>query len=83
MATVGKARVRMSLRETPSFAVFPGQTVAVEGNNPTGKLLVVNKVYEVVLCFVDWFRELHCLDGLRLQSTKIFWRNKKHSQNLH
>lgn len=84
ISTVGKARVRMSLRETPSFAVFPGQAVAVEGNNPTGKLLVVNKVFEVwinndklLISRVSLFR-----DGLKCPNIKISWKNTKNSVEI-
>lgn len=40
------ARVPLDLSELPEFSLFPGQIVALEGINSTGKTLVVSKLYE-------------------------------------
>ncbi|XP_034250345.1 DNA polymerase alpha subunit B isoform X2 [Thrips palmi] len=37
--------VPLKLASVPSYALFPGQVVAVEGTNPTGEVLVAEKVY--------------------------------------
>jgi DNA polymerase alpha subunit B len=42
----GKARVRMFLKNAEEYSIFPGQIIAVEAVNPTGKLLMVSKVHE-------------------------------------
>jgi len=41
-----KVRVRLVLQNTEEYSIFPGQVVALEGKNPTGKLLLVSKLYE-------------------------------------
>ncbi|NXI67524.1 DPOA2 polymerase, partial [Anseranas semipalmata] len=40
-------RVPLDLSELADFSLFPGQIVALEGTNSTGKRLVVSKLYEV------------------------------------
>jgi DNA polymerase alpha subunit B len=37
-------RVRLELRDLPSFALFPGQVVAVEGANPSGFCLIARRL---------------------------------------
>jgi len=37
--------VRLELRHVPNFSIFPGQIVAVEGHNPSGHCLVVERVH--------------------------------------
>ena len=37
-------RVRLELRNLPSFSLFPGQSVVVEGSNPSGYCLVVDRL---------------------------------------
>ncbi|CAG8456829.1 1626_t:CDS:10 [Paraglomus occultum] len=39
-------RVSLNLDEVPSFALFPGRVVAVEGINSTGRALNVTNIYE-------------------------------------
>ncbi|NWZ30855.1 DPOA2 polymerase, partial [Asarcornis scutulata] len=41
------ARIPLDLSELPEFSLFPGQIVALEGINSTGKMLVVSRLYEV------------------------------------
>ncbi|NXE57736.1 DPOA2 polymerase, partial [Casuarius casuarius] len=41
------ARVPLDLSELPEYSLFPGQVVAVEGTNSTGRQLVASKLYEV------------------------------------
>eukprot|EP00127_Corallochytrium_limacisporum_P007297 Clim_evm38s246 gene=Clim_evmTU38s246 len=36
IASSGGARVTLDLHDVPSFSIFPGQVIAVEGMNPTG-----------------------------------------------
>ncbi|KAL7748770.1 DNA-directed DNA polymerase alpha subunit pol12 [Sorochytrium milnesiophthora] len=44
------ARVKMRITpEVSQFALFPGQIVAVEGQNPTGQILQVSKMYKLPL----------------------------------
>eukprot|EP00854_Cymbomonas_tetramitiformis_P005284 gene5284-6421_t len=40
----GGERVRLELRNLPSFSLFPGQIIAIEGNNPTGYCLVASRL---------------------------------------
>uniref|UniRef100_A0A8C4PC98 DNA polymerase alpha subunit B n=1 Tax=Dromaius novaehollandiae TaxID=8790 RepID=A0A8C4PC98_DRONO len=42
------ARVPLDLSELPEYSLFPGQVVAVEGTNSTGRRLVASKLYEGV-----------------------------------
>ncbi|NXA81464.1 DPOA2 polymerase, partial [Thryothorus ludovicianus] len=44
---VGGAQVPLDLSELPEYSLFPGQVVALEGTNSTGKRMVVSKLYEV------------------------------------
>lgn len=37
--------VPLKLASVPSYALFPGQVVAVEGTNPTGDVVVAEKLY--------------------------------------
>lgn len=39
-------RVRLDLRNIPSFSIFPGQIVAVEGENPSGFCLVASRIID-------------------------------------
>ncbi|KAM6995810.1 LOW QUALITY PROTEIN: DNA polymerase alpha subunit B [Passerculus sandwichensis] len=44
----GGAQVPLDLSELPEYSLFPGQVVALEGTNPTGRRMVVTKIYEGV-----------------------------------
>ncbi len=46
-ANGNKVRVRLALQSAEEYSIFPGQVVALEGKNPTGKLLVATKLYDV------------------------------------
>ncbi|NXE01926.1 DPOA2 polymerase, partial [Chaetorhynchus papuensis] len=43
----GGAQVPLDLSELPEYSLFPGQVVALEGTNSTGRRMVVSKLYEV------------------------------------
>ncbi|NXO72926.1 DPOA2 polymerase, partial [Phainopepla nitens] len=43
----GGAQVPLDLSELPEYSLFPGQVVALEGINSTGRRMVVSKLYEV------------------------------------
>ncbi|NWZ02509.1 DPOA2 polymerase, partial [Loxia curvirostra] len=43
----GGAQVPLDLSELPEYSLFPGQVVALEGTNSTGRRMVVTKLYEV------------------------------------
>ncbi|NXY22711.1 DPOA2 polymerase, partial [Atrichornis clamosus] len=43
----GGAEVPLDLSELPEYSLFPGQVVALEGTNSTGRRMVVSKLYEV------------------------------------
>uniref|UniRef100_A0A8C3GZH8 DNA polymerase alpha subunit B n=1 Tax=Corvus moneduloides TaxID=1196302 RepID=A0A8C3GZH8_CORMO len=45
----GGAQVPLDLSELPEYSLFPGQVVALEGTNSTGRRMVVSKLYEVTL----------------------------------
>ncbi|XP_017602747.1 PREDICTED: DNA polymerase alpha subunit B [Corvus brachyrhynchos] len=42
----GGAQVPLDLSELPEYSLFPGQVVALEGTNSTGRRMVVSKLYE-------------------------------------
>nr|XP_041567950.1 DNA polymerase alpha subunit B [Taeniopygia guttata] len=44
----GGAEVPLDLSELPEYSLFPGQVVALEGTNSTGRRMVVTKLYEGV-----------------------------------
>ncbi|RMB90498.1 hypothetical protein DUI87_33099 [Hirundo rustica rustica] len=44
----GGAQVPLDLSELPEYSLFPGQVVALEGTNSTGRRLVVSRLYEGV-----------------------------------
>ncbi|XP_066426318.1 DNA polymerase alpha subunit B [Molothrus aeneus] len=44
----GGAQVPLDLSELPEYSLFPGQVVALEGTNTTGRRMVVTKLYEGV-----------------------------------
>ncbi|XP_009075431.1 PREDICTED: DNA polymerase alpha subunit B, partial [Acanthisitta chloris] len=44
----GGAQIPLDLSELQEYSLFPGQVVALEGTNSTGKRLVVSKFYEGV-----------------------------------
>ncbi|KAM7028227.1 LOW QUALITY PROTEIN: DNA polymerase alpha subunit B [Acridotheres tristis] len=44
----GGAQVPLDLSELPEYSLFPGQVVALEGTNSTGRRMVVSKLYEGV-----------------------------------
>ncbi|XP_068034735.1 DNA polymerase alpha subunit B [Anomalospiza imberbis] len=44
----GGAQVPLDLSELPEYSLFPGQVVALEGTNSTGRRMVVTKLYEGV-----------------------------------
>ncbi|TRZ09918.1 hypothetical protein HGM15179_017177, partial [Zosterops borbonicus] len=46
--TSGGAPLPLDLSELSEYSLFPGQVVALEGTNPTGRRMVVTKVYEGV-----------------------------------
>ncbi|NWT62869.1 DPOA2 polymerase, partial [Erythrocercus mccallii] len=43
----GGAQLPLDLSELPEYSLFPGQVVALEGTNSTGRRMVVSKLYEV------------------------------------
>jgi DNA polymerase alpha subunit B len=44
----GGMRIKLDLQEVPLYALFPGQIVAVEGINSTGRRMVAKKIYSSV-----------------------------------
>ena len=44
IATSNGMRVRLELRDLPSFSLFPGQIVCVQGQNPSGHCLVAKRL---------------------------------------
>ncbi|XP_037982442.1 DNA polymerase alpha subunit B, partial [Motacilla alba alba] len=44
----GGAQVPLDLSELPEYSLFPGQVVALEGTNSTGRRMLVTKLYEGV-----------------------------------
>ncbi|NXD46200.1 DPOA2 polymerase, partial [Copsychus sechellarum] len=43
----GGAQVPLDLSELPEYSLFPGQVVALEGTNSSGRRMVVSRLYEV------------------------------------
>jgi len=43
----GKARVKVLLNEINQYSLFPGQIIGSHGFNPTGKLFIAKKFYEL------------------------------------
>lgn len=41
-------RIRLDLKELPSYSLFPGQIVLIEGINPSGRHMIVKRVIEGV-----------------------------------
>ncbi|XP_056366125.1 DNA polymerase alpha subunit B [Oenanthe melanoleuca] len=44
----GGAQVPLDLSELPEYSLFPGQVVALEGTNSSGRTMVVSRLYEGV-----------------------------------
>ncbi|KAF8378143.1 hypothetical protein HHK36_029480 [Tetracentron sinense] len=44
----GGQRVRLDLQKLNQFSFFPGQVVAIEGNNPSGHCLIASKVVDSI-----------------------------------
>lgn len=56
-------RAKLHVRDLPEFSLFPGQIVAVECSNPTGKLLIPTKIFDVSLQVLEIFLQFNLCFG--------------------